>query len=147
VKELPRTENALVVRTDFSDAAAWDAVCRAIQEPVGEDEFRAYVDFLSDPGYDGLSPEQLRGIFPGRYDHSFIFLVDRVALTHPEHPILVVDLHEEGPEPEQEAGRPFRVVPSEVWGIENNLSIANMDFADFANAVDQYGVFRGFRDG
>jgi len=35
-------------------------------------------------------------------------------------------------------------VASELWGIENNLSIANMDFWEFAAAVDEDGVHRGF---
>ena len=43
-----------------------------------------------------------------------------------------------------EPGRTFRVIPSEMWSVENNLSIANMDFAEFADAVDEDGVFRGF---
>jgi hypothetical protein len=60
-----------------------------------------------------------------------------VSLTHPEHPILVVDLFDE-------PGRTFRVVPSEMWSVENNLSIANMGFEDFVGAVDRDGVFRGF---
>jgi hypothetical protein len=28
-------------------------------------------------------------------------------------------------------------------GVENNLSLANMDFDEFADAVDADGVFRG----
>jgi hypothetical protein len=58
-------------------------------------------------------------------------------MTDPEHPVLVVDLY-------SEPGRSFRVVPSEMWGVENNLSLANMDFEEFADAVDRDGVFRGF---
>ncbi|WP_435828452.1 DUF6924 domain-containing protein, partial [Nocardia testacea] len=41
-------------------------------------------------------------------------------------------------------GRTVRILPSQMWGIENNLSIANMDFQDFADAADPDGVFRGF---
>jgi hypothetical protein len=33
---------------------------------------------------------------------------------------------------------------SEIWAVENNLSLGNMDFEDFAGAVDANGVFRGF---
>jgi hypothetical protein len=55
VEKLPRTENPLVVRTDFSDEAAWEAICEAIQEPSAEDGFVAYVDFLSDPEYMALA--------------------------------------------------------------------------------------------
>jgi hypothetical protein len=31
-----------------------------------------------------------------------------------------------------------------MWGVENNLSLANMDWEDFAATVDEDGVFRGF---
>jgi hypothetical protein len=52
-----------------------------------------------------------------------------MTLSHPEHPILVVALREE-------RSRTFRVIPSEMWSVENNLSISNMDFHEFADAVD-----------
>jgi len=70
-------------------------------------------------------------------NYTFVFIVDHIALTHPDHPIQVVDLY-------TEPGRVFRVIPSEMWAVQNNLSIANMDFEDFADAVDQDGIFRGF---
>jgi hypothetical protein len=44
----------------------------------------------------------------------------------------------------EEPGRTFRVIPSEMWSVENNLSVANMDFYEFADNVDLDGVFRGF---
>jgi hypothetical protein len=53
---------------------------------------------------------------------------------------IVVDLYEN-------SGSEFRAIPSMIQGIENNLSIANMDFEEFANAVDESGVFRGFLEG
>jgi hypothetical protein len=31
-----------------------------------------------------------------------------------------------------------------MWNIENNLSLANMIFDEFAMAVNHDGVFRGF---
>jgi hypothetical protein len=43
-----------------------------------------------------------------------------------------------------EPGRTFRVIPGEIWGVENNLSLANMDFAEFADSTDRDGLFRGF---
>jgi hypothetical protein len=135
MKHLPNTDNALVLRTDFSDAAAWEALCAAIEEPVGE--FKAYVEFVSDPVFNSISLEQLLSLVPEDSNHTYMFVVDRMALLQPEHPILVVDLY-------TEPGRTFRVVPAEMWGIENNLSIANMDFAEFADEADADGVFRGF---
>jgi hypothetical protein len=134
MKNIPETENSLVLRSDFSDNSAWEPICAAIQESVGE--FRAYVDCLSDPEYDGLTAEQLTTLIP-RGSRLFAFIVDRVALTHPEHPILVVDLF-------VEPGRTFRVIPSEMWSVQNNLSICNMDFDEFAVAADKDGILRGF---
>lgn len=137
MKHIPDTKNSLVLRTDFSDAAGWNFIYAAIREPVGE--FQAYVDFVSDPEYDGLTTEQVLSLIPKGFKNSFMFIVDQTSLSHGEHPIIVVDLYDQ-------VGRTFRVIPSEMWSIENNLSLANMDFAEFADSVDQDGIFRGFRE-
>ena len=134
-KTIPETKNATVLRTDFSDDAAWAALCADIQAPVGE--FRAYVDCVSDPAFDGLTIEQVRARVPAASQRTFMFVADSMTFAHPEHPIVVLDLY-------TEPGRTFRVIPSEMWGVENNLSIANMDFAEFAEAADADGIFRGF---
>ena len=137
MKNIPETENALVLRTDFSDDNAWLSICAAIRKPVGE--FQAYVDFVSDPAFEAINAEKLLLLIPENSNHSFMFAVDRITFSHPDHPILVMDLL-------TELGRTFRVIPSEMWGIENNLSLANMDFAEFADSVDPDGFFRGFPD-
>lgn len=134
LKKIPNTEHSLVLRTDFADEASWKALCAAIQRPVGD--FRARVSLLSDRVYEGATVEQ---IIASAADHTFVFIADRVALEDPAQPVLVVDL-------EEEPGRSFRVVPSEAWSVENNLSLANMGFDEFADAVDDDGVFRGFSD-
>lgn len=139
MNNIPQTDNALVLRTDFSDNSAWESICVAVKEPVGEFQFRAHVDCVSDPAYDGLTVEQLLAL-RGNDSRSFMFVVDRTALTHPDHPILVVDLY-------REPGRTFRVIPCELQGVENNLSISNMDFGEFADNADSDGIFRGFPEG
>jgi len=58
-------------------------------------------------------------------------------MTHAEHPLLCLAL--------RPVGRAFRIVPAELWGVENNLAIANMDYDEFADAADADGIFRGFR--
>jgi hypothetical protein len=135
VKKLPKSDNSLLLRTDFTDEAVWTALCEAAQEESDEG-FRARVDCISDPAYNGLTVEQLVALAPKGGDHSFAFVVDRIALTNPEHPVLVVDLY-------HEPGRTFRVIPSEMWAVENNLAIANMDFFNFADNVDADGTYRG----
>ncbi|MBB1512749.1 hypothetical protein H5399_09050 [Tessaracoccus sp. MC1627] len=53
--------------------------------------------------------------------------------------ISFLDLHEFG----EEVGRTFRAIPQEIEPITANLSIANMDFSDFADYADADGIFRG----
>lgn len=134
---LPEYDFSLVIRTDFADDAAWEKVCRLLQEPQTADGFRASVECISDRSCSGLQPGDVRSVLPPGSRRAFVFLVDAETVSQPDHPVLVVDLSEE-------PGRTFRVVPAEAWGVENNLRLANMDFADFAGAVDDRGVFRGF---
>lgn len=102
------------MRTDLSDPEAWDQIVRLINEPEGEHGFRARVSYLSDVRYEGLTPEEL--LEAGRRGpyRSFVFFVDGVTLASPEHPVGVLDLL-------TEPGRVFRVVPSEMWSVENNF--------------------------
>lgn len=138
-KQLPRTNNPLVLRTDFENQQAWKTVCKLIRAPVPApgDTFYALVHFLEDVAFRGLGTEELLTRVPSDYNHSFLFIVDSTAISHPEFPILVIDLH--GTD-----GRNFRAIPTTIQAIENNLSIANMDFFEFADAVDEDGIFRGF---
>jgi tetratricopeptide (TPR) repeat protein len=134
-KKIPTTENTLALRTDFSDESAWKSLCASIQD--SDEEFQAHVDFISDSAFDGLTARQLPS-FLSDDSKSFAFIIDKVALSNPEHPILAVDL-------QGEPGRTFRVIPSALWAVENNLSIANMGFEEFADAADKGGIFRGFQ--
>lgn len=137
MKVLPQTQNPLILRTDFSNQAVWNAICAEVQKPVGIFRFRANVEFLDDPAYSGVTKDQLLELIPTDYNHSFIVIVDQTAVSLPDRPLLIVDLYER-------SGREFRAVPSQIQSIENNLSIANMDFEEFAESVDEDGVFRGF---
>ena len=136
MKRLPSTDNSLLLRTDFTDDLAWNSLCDAIRKP-NESGFLAYFDYVSDSSYDGLSVERLTNIAIDNEKHSFICEARRITLSDREQPILVIDCY-------NQPGRTFRVIPSEVWGVENNLSIANMDFEEFADNCDPDGVFRGF---
>jgi uncharacterized protein DUF6924 len=135
MKTIPETRHAAVLRTDFSDDGAWDEVCEEIRAPSRE--FAASVDCVSDRAFEGVTASEVAELVRPDSRHTFLFLVDHDTLADPEHPVLVVDLY-------SDPGRSFRVIPSEIWGVENNLSLANMDFEEFADAVDRDGVFRGF---
>jgi hypothetical protein len=137
---LPRTEKSPLLRTDFEDDVVWLTVCDLIRRPVnvhGQDFF-AHVEFIESPTFRNRTEKELLAVVPPQYGHTFLFIVDKIATKGPEFPILVMDLWDE-------PGRTFRAIPSEIQGVENNLSIANMDFRDFAENVDNDGIFRGFK--
>jgi hypothetical protein len=127
---------ALVVRTDFSADDAWDALRVALYLP-SRDGFLANVALVDDRRYEGLTLEPALDLLPAVYRHPLLVLADSVAVASTELPLLVVDLR-------GERGRCVRVVAAELWSIENNLSGANMDLKEFADAVGDDGVFRGF---
>ena len=137
MKALPDSEDSLLIRTDFTDEIAWQSLCRAVKQPVGE--FQAYVHCVSNPEFDGVEPSRLIEFAQSQPNQAFLFVADRESFQSSEMTLLAVDLREQ-------PGRSFRLVPSVAWSVENNLSIANMDFSEFAEATDDRGIFRGFSD-
>jgi hypothetical protein len=128
-------DSSPVVRTWFGDEAAWARLRHAIES---RGEFIAPVHFVNDRTFDGLSARALVAMSDSSQESPlFLLLADEVAMSTEDHPVLVVDLVDE-------PGRSFRVVASELWGVTCNLPLGNMDWEDFAGAVDEHGVFRGF---
>jgi hypothetical protein len=135
VSVLPETSHgALVIRTDFSDDSAWAAIWEAVTAP-SEEGFLANVDPVNEPAYRDLTAEHLTALLPENYP-SVMFIADAVTVQHAEHPLIALDLR-------GEPGRQFRIVPAEIWGVENNVAW-NMYFSEFADSVDEDGIFRGF---
>jgi hypothetical protein len=69
---------------------------------------------------------------------AVLFIADRVA-TEGDFPILVIDLS-------PEARSPFRCIARELWGVDNNLNLADMEWDEFASSTGSDGVVRGFRE-
>ncbi|MFL6109405.1 MAG: DUF6924 domain-containing protein [Marmoricola sp.] len=143
-----------LIRTDFSSDDAWQHVVEEVSKEsdiVGDgDGYTPNVEPISDTGFASVTPEALVGAWP-RAHHGHVILADersmREARSDGDLTVLFIDLSAND---EDEAefgwvfGRSFRCVAPEVAGIEANLSIANMDFTDFADSADDDGVFRGF---
>jgi hypothetical protein len=129
MRERPATARALAVRTDFSDESAWARLQKQLEAPVAG--FHAYATFLSALAFARFTAGGLTSPGRSRPYRTYLFAVDRDAVRNPEHPILVVDLVDE-------PGRTFRVKPHETQSGENNLSICNMDFADFADLTRRW---------
>jgi hypothetical protein len=136
VPRIGHTEQAVVLRTDFSDEACWRSICAEVLAETA-DGFRAYVDVVEDRAFDGFGTDDVLATVGDDYRWGYLVVGDRVTMTQAEHPFLVLDLLDE-------RGRSFRALPREIQAIENNLSIANMDFSEFADSAGSDGVFRGF---
>lgn len=134
MKTIPITESAVIIRTDFSNADGWRELSQQASEPP--DPFFFNFEMLDDRDYDGASIEELLEVIPEDYPHSFLVIADDEAVSKKGHALLVVDLMEE-------PGQSFRAEAAHVASIENNLSIGNMGFEEFMNAVDESGVYRG----
>lgn len=126
-----------VIRTDFSDDATWEQI-KSEFAATYEFGFSANVRFIDDRQYRGIEGEELVQRVPGLNQYGCVFVADGLAMTSEEHHLLVLDPYNPG-------GKTFRVIPSEAWGVENNLSLANMDYSEFSGAADPDGVFRGFK--
>lgn len=148
---------SLVVRTDFSDDAAWLRTRTVLMQPgQAEEDAGEYADgsgppltFVDNPRFEGFTPEQfVAEVQRQGLQLNHLFVADRRA-QQDEHSLLVIDLEREAPVGEQATlGRSFRTRTWDVGSIGANLSLINMDFAEFADVADAApdGVFRGFDD-
>ncbi|WP_432087376.1 DUF6924 domain-containing protein [Streptomyces sp. bgisy095] len=138
---LPQPDDltSLVLRTHFGDEGAWDSV-RIALDAADDYPHATYVSELrfADVEVRALMAEEAAADEDEQI--VYMFLADAVTMKDPGHPLLAVDLSDE-------PGRTFRVPARWFPDISPNLSISNMDFAEFADAADASGTFRGFGEG
>jgi hypothetical protein len=127
----------MVLRADYSNESKWGELKNEISNPNSEYGFFANVTFYENREYDKLTLEQILPRLSNKYGHPIILIADQLTFTDDEVTLICVDLVDL-------PGQYLRIITSEIWSIENNLSISNMDFQEFADSQDQDGVFRGF---
>ncbi|NGM12395.1 DUF6924 domain-containing protein [Verrucosispora sioxanthis] len=130
----PNDLTSLILRTDFTDDRAWSEIQRA----VGADG----ATYASDPLYSDVTVQTLVAADAAAADDdklAYLFVADAISMADIEHSLLAVDLY-------AEPGRTFRVPAQWYADVSANLSIANMDFDEFADATDESGTYRGFED-
>jgi hypothetical protein len=145
--------DALVVRVDRSDDAAWRAVTALLAERSGgEGGWEPSTHLVDDPAYEGATVDEVLAAAAGDEMLSVLFVAD-TATMRGEHPLLAVSTltredceDEEHYADEMAFGREFRIVPAAVAELNGNLAIANMSFFEFAESAsrDPDGLHRGF---
>jgi hypothetical protein len=145
--------DALVVRVDHRDDAAWRTVTALLAEPTGDEGiWEPSTQLVDDPAFDGATVDEVLAAAAGDGMLRVLFLAD-AATMRGEHPLLAVSTltREECEDDEHYAeemafGREFRIVPAAVAELHGNLAIANMSFFEFAESAsrDPDGIHRGF---
>ncbi len=127
-----------LVRTWFGSDEAWRLLVDDVLAETDEG-LRAHLVPVDDPALAGAGPEAVVAALPVGEQPYVIAIADDATFTTAGAPVLVVELH-----PGPQLGGSLRALPSALQSIENNLSIANMDFDEFVAAAGADGVFRGF---
>lgn len=137
-----------VVRTDFTDDAAWAALADTVTAPArldGVDE--SYVPAtvpVDDAAHDGTTAQDLFAAYDDVPSH--VVLADtrtmREVAAGDEVTVLVVDLHAHDG---ADVTRELRVTTAALPEVEANLSILNLWLWEYAATADPDGVYRGFR--
>jgi hypothetical protein len=138
MKVLPQVDRPLLVRTDFSDETAWQALVTVITTPNAQG-VHAGAHVVDDPEYGDLTAMQVVEQAPaGRSLGELLIVADKTAVTSPDMPLLVI--YRPGT-PDHDG---LRVVAAQLWAVEQNIASAGKNWDEIADASDDDGVFRGF---
>jgi hypothetical protein len=141
-----------VVRTDFSDDESWELVIYELTKP-DDDGVEAHLTPVEDRALTGITGDVLGGAFDGQgMSYGYVVLADARSMAEAAEGVdLTVDYVDLSVADEDDAevfesfpGRTFRCAAPQFASVEVNLSLANMDFSEFADNVGSDGVFRGF---
>ncbi|ORI21643.1 hypothetical protein [Rhodococcus sp. 1168] len=141
--EIAHEGESLLIRTYFGDQGSWDDIVAAASKSHTQSdgtEVRATLTLIDDTSFESASPAEVISLLQAP-PPTYAFIADRQTFESSEMPILAIDIRNSGGSEPMPA---FRVMPAVLADVENNLSIANLDFADYQNAADSDGIFRGF---
>ncbi|GAB3460161.1 hypothetical protein GCM10027570_44750 [Streptomonospora sediminis] len=125
--QLPQTDYSPLLRTDFTDDEAW----QALLEGIGRD----WMTLLADRSHQGLSVPELVELVPQGSRYPVLVVADSLAFSSDERSLLLVDVDED-------PGRTFRVVPGAISSVVGDLAIQNQSFDDYLDAVGGSGAYQ-----
>lgn len=142
-----------LVRTDFSSDSAWAKVVQQINRP-DEYGYVPHIVLVDDPEFAGVTGAALGETLAESEIAGYALLADARTMAEAagggEVTVDYVDLSVADPEDAELfnsfMGRTFRCAVAAIASVETNLSIANVDFYEFADNTDPDGVFRGSGD-
>ncbi|GAA2338993.1 hypothetical protein OKJ48_33410 [Streptomyces kunmingensis] len=132
--ELPLLDHEwdLLVRTDFTDDAAWGSLLQQVSQPVNGDTSDNFLDQLTcvnDPAFADATPEQVMAQVrphPDRGDTvaDVILIADATTLRGSGHRVLAIPLTDD-------IGLTFRVGAGQIGTMLPNLGLSNQGIEDW----------------
>ncbi|KAF2775021.1 hypothetical protein [Streptomyces sp. OM5714] len=148
----------VIIRTDFTDEAAWQETTAELERSSPHDGGPAQsYDVVDAPELDGADTDAVLAAISAHEELweqlSVVFVADGTTMRA-GHLLAVTTLtredfdDDEDYEASVEFGREFRTMPGGVHSIHVNLELANMDFEEFSSSAqeDSEGVFRSFAE-
>lgn len=122
---------ALIIRTDYNDESAWQAVATDLTQPWGENgEIEAHVHPIEDPAWADATPDDVLTAVRRDENLSVVFIADRVTMHSADGPLLACDVWSESEDLDpmyyQELidsppPREFRTAPAAVHGVHESV--------------------------
>ncbi|MFD5208592.1 DUF6924 domain-containing protein [Streptomyces anulatus] len=137
--------DVLVIRTDFGDDEAWNVVVEELYRSWGPGgEFAAAVQLIDSPAWSGATTDEVLAAVVDE-DLIVVFLADRGTMKSSARALLALSTVWEdvsGLDPvyyqeliESPDPREFRALPAAVHGVQMDLALGNVDFAECARAA------------
>jgi hypothetical protein len=143
---LPDTDLGLVIRTDFSDEAAWEAVRARLMDGHAAEHNAIAVDeqallCVGESAYAGLTPEQASDLVEEASDvaRSVVFLADTTTISTADQTLLAVTSPDEDL---RDSPWTFRLKPESVVRVSGMLSSGRLSFSEYVEDVDDNGVYK-----
>jgi hypothetical protein len=132
-------DRLLVVRTGFADPDGWAVVLGEIGAPWPGDQADAIV-LVDDPAYAGWPLDRLTAAVraatgPDAAGPVALAVADTLTCASGDRPLIVADVTGDP------ANRPFRAVPTTLYSLYANLSVANADWQDYTDRLED-GLLR-----
>ncbi|MEU5640388.1 DUF6924 domain-containing protein [Streptomyces milbemycinicus] len=131
---LIETDLTPLLRTDFGDDEAWQAVRAAVAAPVGGGLTRADTEPVDDRRLADFASEQIVASIAPEAPYAVVVVADRRTMTEAAMPLLVIDVADR---------TELRCVPEALWALLTDTGVRGMQLAEFLAAVGSDGLFRG----
>jgi hypothetical protein len=134
----------VLVRTDYSDDAAWAEILESARRWEYGDQL---VHAVTGPAWAGAAVDDVLAALPPHRPEA-VFIADLPAMNASGYPVLVVSTVIPAPsedyEPEDGVSREFRAEAGTITTMNANLAIANIGFEEFSESAshDPEGIFR-----